>query len=226
MGSPKAERGRGDNEGPQTEVTLTQSFYMGKYPITQAQWFAVMKSNPSHFSGDDLPVESVSWRDAQNFLDALNTHIEDTRQGPPNMRLPTEAEWEYACRARTSTRFSFGDSLSVRDDCDDDGTRSLHMWYCGNSAGKTQPVGQKLANPWGLHDMHGNVWEWCQDWYAEELPGGSVTDPTGPGSGTYRITRGGAWGDDARNCRSADRSNYRAPTTASEVIGFRVVTIR
>ncbi len=224
MGSPPGERGRSSSEGPQTHVTISQGFYMGKHEVTQAQWQALMGSNPSDFQGANRPVEMVSWDDAQDFIAALNLHIATTAQGPAAMRLPTEAEWEYAARARTATRFHFGDSLSVGDSCEDDGIRSQYMWYCGNSGGQTHPVGQKLPNAFGLHDMHGNVNEWVQDWY-DTYPGGSVTDPTGPPSGSDRVVRGGGWDNlgHARICRSAQR-NAQAPWTWYDGFGFRLAS--
>ncbi len=226
MGSPSGERGRLTDEGPQTNVTISRDFYMGKYEVTQAQWQAVMGNNPSGFQGANRPVETVSWDDAQGFIAALNAHIAATGQGLATMRLPTEAEWEYAARAGSTTRFHFGDSLSVGDDCEDDGIRGVYMWYCGNSAaGQTQPVGTKLPNAFGLHDMYGNVWEWCQDWYDSSLPGGSVLDPAGPPLGVYRVKRGGGWSNTAWNCRSANRP-FRAPSDRYDYMGFRVASDR
>lgn len=232
MGSPSDERSRLSREGPQTTVTLTQDFYMGKYQVTQAQWLAVMGSWPgtapssTYGVGPSHPAYYISWNDAQNFITALNAHISSSGQGPATMRLPTEAEWEYAARAGTTTRFYFGDSLSVGDDCEDDGVRSQYMWYCGNSGSQTHPVGQKLPNAFGLYDMHGNVWEWCQDWYTSSLPGGSVTNPTGPSTGSYRVIRGGGWYNFARLCRSADR-HFTTPSNRSYGhCGFRLVSVR
>ncbi|MCC5875080.1 MAG: SUMF1/EgtB/PvdO family nonheme iron enzyme, partial [Candidatus Sumerlaeia bacterium] len=245
MGSPGDERGRGDDEGPQTNVTLTQDYFMSRYPVTQAQWEAVMGEEWPHldFPGrPNNPMERVSWDDAQNFITALNTHIISTGQGATaTFRLPTEAEWEYAARAGTTTRFHFGDSLSVADACQDDGIRSQYMWYCGNNASSssdpdhgTKPVGQKLPNAFGLYDMHGNVWEWCQDWYSSSLPGGSVTDPTGPtgfdSSGQIiredPVLRGGDWDSSAGASRSANR--WRAPRSISGgtfySFGFRLAS--
>ncbi|MBN1837268.1 MAG: formylglycine-generating enzyme family protein [Spirochaetales bacterium] len=175
MGSPDGEEGRDNDEGPQTRVTLTKPFYLGKYEVTQAQWEAVMGSNPSQFKqGGRYPVEQVSWDDCQEFIKRLNA-----RHPGRGFRLPTEAEWEYACRAGTAgARY---------------GALNGVAWYDGNSGSATHPVGEKSANAWGLHDMLGNVWEWCGDWYADTLPGGSVTDPVGPGSGSFRVLRGGSW---------------------------------
>jgi formylglycine-generating enzyme required for sulfatase activity len=162
----------------QHEVTLSKPFYMGVTEVTQAQYEAVMGMNPSQFKGATNPVETVSWNDAAEFCKKLS---EKTRQA---VRLPTEAEWEYACRAGTQTAFSFGDDPSTLGD---------YAWWDGNSDKTTHPVGQKKPNSWGLYDMHGNVWEWCADWYGE-YPKGPVTDPSGPATGYGgRVLRGGAW---------------------------------
>ncbi|WP_349247218.1 formylglycine-generating enzyme family protein [Anaerobaca lacustris] len=189
MGSPSTEPGRYRGEGPQHCVTLTKGFYLGVYEITQSQWRAVMGDNPSHFQGDDLPVENVSWEDAVAFCRKLS------EQEGVEYRLPTEAEWEYACRAGSSTRYHSGDSDSDLGD---------YAWYHANSNRRTQPVGRKKPNAWGLHDMHGNVWEWCQDRYVA-YPRHSVTDPLGVASGADRAFRGGSWQSIARDCRSACR---------------------
>jgi formylglycine-generating enzyme required for sulfatase activity len=237
MGSPEEERGRLSNEGPQTSVTISQGFYLGKYEVTQAQWLAVMGSWPGATPSDvwgegpNYPAYYVNWNDAHNFITTLNSHISSTGQGPTTMRLPTEAEWEFATRAGTATRFSFGDSLSVGDECEDDGIRSQHMWYCGNNPEFGQPgfgtkvVGQKLPNAFGLHDVHGNVLEWCLDWYHPTLVGGSVTDPTGPASGTARVIRGGNLFEVAAGCRSAIRF-IGDPLARGAPLGFRLAAIR
>jgi formylglycine-generating enzyme required for sulfatase activity len=202
MGSPTNDVDRYDNEGPQTDVIISGGFWMGKYEVTQGEYLAVMGNNPSHFTGDtNRPVEQVTWFDATNYCATLTQRELAAGRIPTNCvyRLPTEAEWEYACRGWTSDRrFSHGD---------DPGYTNLtnYAWYGDNSAGTTHPVGQKLPNPWGLHDMHGNVWEWCQDWWANNLPGGIVVDPQGPGTGPFHVIRGGFWGYDARDCRSAIR---------------------
>ena len=208
MGSPSSESGRDDDEG-QHRVTLTKGFYMQTTEVTQGQWKAVMGSNPSYLKncGDNCSVESVSWNDVQEFIRKLNS-----RTGG-QCRLPTEAEWEYAARAGSSTRFCFGDS--------DSGLGS-YAWYDGNSGKTTHAVARKQPNAWGLYDMHGNVWEWCSDWYGD-YPPGSVTDPEGPSSGTRRVNRGGSWIDDARGCRSALRGRD-APTGLSRNLGFRLAT--
>ena len=215
MGSPDSEQGRSSREGPQHSVTLTQDFWLGKYPVTQAQWQAVMGNNPSYFKGAQNPVEQVSWDDAQAFITALNAHIRETDQGPATFRLPSEAEWEYACRAGTTTRFYWGDDPNASQ-------IDAYAWYIGNGGNATtHPVGQKHPNAWGLYDMSGNVWEWCQDWYGK-YSSGAVTDPTGPHSGSFRVLRGGSWDYDPEYCRSADRFNL-TPDIRNYYYGFRVV---
>ncbi len=220
MGSPSSERSRGFYEGPQHEVTISKAFYLGKYEVTQAQWEAVVGNNPSLFSGHpNHPVEQVSWNDCQTFIAGLN------ELGQGTFRLPTEAEWEYACRAGTTTRYSFGDAM----ECDDVGRyceiMDQYMWWLGNSThqgnvSSTKEVGLKLPNPWGLFDMHGNIYEWCQDWYGE-YSSSAQTDPAGPSSGSYRVYRGGGWSIFAQNCRSADR-NWITPNFTDTYLGFRV----
>ena len=198
-----------------------------------------MGSNPSWLNGDrtaygetnygtDLsrPVEEVSWNDATNYCGQLTQRERAAGRIATNSgyRLPTEAEWEYACRGWTSTRFSYGDDPGyMTPEGVTVGYTNLtnYAWYSDNSSGTTHPVGQKLPNPWGLYDMHGNVWEWCQDWF-ETYPGGIALDPQGPATGSYRVIRGGLWIVIARRCRSAIRSlNY--PDYRSTFIGFRVV---
>ncbi len=185
MGSPE---GEGDyDERPQHKVIITRPFYMQTTPVTQAQWKKVIgrkflrrTKNPSYFKGDDLPVERVSWKDAQRFLEKLNQKEQKGRY-----RLPTEAEWEYACRAGSATKYSFGN---------DEGRLGEYAWYDKNSGGKTHPVGQKKPNAWGLYDMHGNVWEWCSDWYDKDYYRNSPSrNPKGPTNGRYRVLRGGSW---------------------------------
>ncbi len=211
-------------DSPQHEVTLTQDFYLGKYPVTKRQWQAVMGTTPwagERYVGDEpnSPAEYVSWDDAQSFMSALNTHIAATGQGAARFRLPTEAEWEYACRAGTTTRFYWGDDRS-HEQIDD------YAWYWGNAGSvgnnHVHAVGLKLPNPWNLYDMSGNVWEWCEDWYGP-YPTGSVTDPVGPSTGTFRTNRGGRWNTFARFCTSAARSLSGAPDTRTYGTGFRVV---
>ena len=232
MGSPSSELGRGDDE-TQHQVTLTQSYYMQTTEVTQGQWRSVMGSNPSYFSscGDDCPVETVSWDDIQTFITAMN------QRGEGTYRLPTEAEWEYAARAGSTTALANG-NISVTD-CSYDPNLDAMGWYCGNSdvtyagcyncsswGGPTcagpHPVGGKQPNDWGLYDMHGNVYEWCQDWYGS-YPTGAVTNPSGPSSGSARVLRGGSWGNGARICRSANRYYY--PGHRDYGIGFRLVVL-
>jgi formylglycine-generating enzyme required for sulfatase activity len=206
MGSPDSEKGHLDGEGPQHKVTLSKPFYMGVTEVTQAQYQAIMGTNPSKFKGATNPVEQVDWDDATEFCKKLS---EKTRQG---VRLPTEAEWEYACRAGTATVFSFGDADSALGD---------YAWYGANSGETTHPVGQKKPNAWGLYDMHGNVWEWCADWTGS-YPNGAVTDPQGAAFGNRRVLRGGCWYFDPRYCRAAFRHRYD-PFIRLFNLGFRVV---
>ena len=206
MGSPGSETGRDDDEGPQRRVTVSRSFYMGVTEVTQDQYAAIMGKNPSKFSGLSNPVEQVSWEDAVAFCKALSKKTGQT------VRLPTEAEWEYACRAGSKTRFSFGD---------EDRDLGAHAWYEDNSDGKSHPVGKKKANAWGLYDMHGNVWEWCGDWYAESYAGLKTEDPQGPGGGKFRVLRGGSSGYKPARCRSANRY-WLTPDYRGIRIGFRV----
>jgi formylglycine-generating enzyme required for sulfatase activity len=208
MGSPDSEKGRNENEGPRHEVTLSKPFYMGVTEVTQAQYEAVMDRNPSHFKGATNPVEMVSWNDATEFCRKLCMM---TRQ---RVRLPTEAEWEYACRAGTATAFSFGDADSTLGD---------YAWFTANSGNKTQSVAYKKPNAWGLYDMYGNAWEMCADWYGD-YPNGAVTDPQGPTSGPYRVLRGGSWSHVPGHCRSAYRNDDGFyPGNFSSYLGFRVV---
>ncbi len=202
------EKGSGDSERPRHKVTISKPFYLGKYEVTQAQWMAVMGNNPSKFKGDNNPVEMVFWNDAQEFIKRLNA-----REGHTRYRLPTEAEWEYAARAGTSTAYSFGD---------DKNKLSGYAWYDANSGDTTHPVGEKQPNPWGLHDVHGNVWEWVQDWYGKKYYANSPeTDPKGPKPGLGRVGRGGDWDDDAEACRSGFRS-YGSTSYRDNDIGFRL----
>ncbi len=189
MGSPKTEQERYDDE-KQVHVTLTKGFWMAKTEVTQAQWRAVMGNNPSHYNGDDLPVENVSWDEAQEFIKKVNGSGEIRKAG--KVCLPTEVQWEYACRAGEKGPFSGGTLDEV-------------AWYDGNSGDKTHPVGTKKSNAWGLHDMHGNVWEWCTDRHDESLRCG--TDLSGLHSGVYRVVRGGSLGSVA-DCRAAYRFRY------------------
>ena len=226
MGSPTNEVDRFDWEGPQTAVTISRGCWMGKYEVTQGDYLAVMGRNPSYFSTNygyvedlSLPVDSVSWNDATAFCEALTQRERLAGRIGTNSvyRLPTEGEWEYACRGWTSTRFSYGDDPGYTN-------LILYALYGDNSGGKTHPVGQKLANPWGLYDVHGNVLEWCQDWYGD-YAGGVAVDPQGTASGSYRVIRGGNWIDwfeFGGYCRSASRGGVD-PGVGYYGLGFRVV---
>jgi len=216
MGSPKDEPGRWDDE-VQHHVTLTQGFYMQTTPVTQGQWEAVMGDNPSSFKedGPECPVETVSWEDAQAFIERLNR-----AEGDDVYRLPTEAEWEYACRAGTTTPFYTGRCLGT-DEANYDGDYPLEGCPKGVYREKTTPVGSFPSNPFGLYDMHGNVWEWCRDWHGP-YPSEPIVDPTGPDTGSVRVRRGGGWFNYGRHCRSAGRSAF-APADRIRGGGFRLV---
>jgi hypothetical protein len=190
MGSPENEVGRSNDEAQQ-RVSITRAFYISEAEVTQAQWERVMGADPSHYQGAENPVERVSWDDCQRFCAATG------------LRLPSESEWEYACRAGTTGAYA--------------GDLDAMAWYAANSGGSPHAVKQKRANAWGLHDMHGNVWEWCQDGYATKAAG--TQDAAGASS--YRVLRGGSWGNDADNVRSSNRLNY-APDVTLNNIGFRV----
>ncbi len=210
MGSLGSETSRSDDE-TQHRVTLSKGFWMGKTEVTQAQWERVMGSNPSYFKGANLPVETVRWNDCQEFIGKINVKCEI---GNWKASLPTEAQWEYACRAGTKTRFNTGDTEA-------DLTRA--GWYGSNSDHKTHSVGEKEANTWGLLDMHGNVWEWCQDWFGK-YESGMARDPTGPSSGSNRVLRGGSWYCSSGYCRSAYRYRFE-PGDRDNDIGLRVVLL-
>ena len=211
MGSPSGEAGReGATEGPQTQVTLTRDFFLGATAVTQAQYALLMKKFPSHFGSAGLgaPVESVSWDDAIAFCRALND-----RDPPPAgyaFTLPTEAQWEYACRAGTTGPTA--------------GKLEKMAWFDRNSGDTTHPAGTKSPNAWGLYDMNGNVWQWCLDWYAyRSYPGGALTDPNGPAQPlpALHVYRGGAWNSDVSFCRSAKR-NANLPILRDWSVGFRI----
>jgi formylglycine-generating enzyme required for sulfatase activity len=213
MGSPEGEEGRETNETLH-RVKITKGYYLGEAEVTQRQWQRVMGTEPSHFKGDDLPVEMVRWEDAVAFCEKLGK-----REGR-RYRLPTEAEWEYACRAGTKTRF-----------CSGDGEEDLARvgWYDGNSREKnkrtTHPVKSKEPNGWSLYDMHGNVREWCADWYTVDLGSAEAVDPAGPAEpvkfGATRVVRGGGWRRTPGFCRSACRYGY-GPVNGTDTVGFRV----
>jgi formylglycine-generating enzyme required for sulfatase activity/predicted Ser/Thr protein kinase len=217
MGSPDSDSDAWSDEKPQHRVRITRPFYLGVTEVTQGQYRAVMGQNPSHFRGsDDLPVEMVSWEEAQAFCARLNEQEKEQLSGE-RYRLPTEAEREYACRAGTTTRFSFGDANSGLDD---------HGWFGSNSGGQTHPVGQKRPNPWGLFDMHGNVWEWCEDGYDDKYYVSSpAADPPGPSQAAFRVVRGGSWFDLPAYARSTFRGS-RAPEFRNAGIGLRVARVQ
>jgi formylglycine-generating enzyme required for sulfatase activity len=219
MGSPTSEAGRNADREDEHNVTLTKGFYLGKYEVTQAQYEAVMTGNtnslsatPSQYSGNDRPVEKVSWNDVQIFLTRLNAAEQTAGRLPTGWSyvLPTESEWEYACRAGTTTAYSWGNDIN-----------SSNANYDQSGIGQTRDLGQYAANPWGFFDMHGNVSEWTSDWYAESYPTGSVTDPVGSTTGSYRVLRGGSWQHTATSARSAGRGMFN-PADGGNVFGFRV----
>ncbi|MFH1923165.1 MAG: SUMF1/EgtB/PvdO family nonheme iron enzyme, partial [Planctomycetota bacterium] len=230
MGSPAEERARFleeakaandtwamdqiPTEGPRHRVRITRPFYLGKYEVTQAQWEAVMGGNPSRFTDDPShPVEQVSWDDVKPFLAKLN---ESGKAQGMEFALPTEAQWEYACRAGTMTAWYCGDS---------DTTLQEYAWFGVNSGGKTHPVGQLLPNAFGLNDMHGNVWEWCDDSWASDYYAQSPTDdPSGSPTGSYRVGRGGGWGRHAGHCRSAHRG-HSSPGHRHSDLGLRLASV-
>ncbi len=209
MGSPETEAGRKDDE-KQHRVRITKPFYLGVHEVTQAEYKRVMGTNPSHFQGARNPVESVSWDDAVNFCQRLSD-LPAERSAGHVYRLPTEAEWEYACRAGTTTAYSFGDSATALGE---------YGWYGVNSQNMSHPVGEKEANGFGLYDMHGNVWEWCEDRHGE-YPGVDTTDPHGPSTGSVRVFRGGGWGGTPASVRSANRDWY-SPGNRDISLGFRL----
>jgi formylglycine-generating enzyme required for sulfatase activity len=216
MGSPESEEGRKENE-TQHEVTISKDYYLGVTEVTQAQYEKVIGKNPSYYQGAivgnenaDLPVEQVSWDDAVEFCKKLSELPEEIKAGRV-YRLPTEAQWEYACRAGSKTAYSFDD---------EEGLLPEHGWFNRNSSNRTHTVGLLEPNAWGLYDMHGNVWEWCSDWY-EEYPKGAVGDPTGPSKGAHRVFRGGSWSDVAASCGSGDRS-WDDPSFRGSILGFRL----
>ena len=216
MGSPESEDGRSANE-KRHRVRLTRGFWLGKSPVTQGQWQSVTGSNPSSFCGNmRLPVDSVSWNMCRAFVEKVAESVR--RQFGGEARFPTEAEWEYACRAGTATAYSWGNSL-YGDKANCDGSSPYGTTRKGTDLGKTTPVGCYDANAWGFLDMHGNVWEWCADWYGDY--GGDAVDPAGPPQGWYRVLRGGCWNLYARNCRAAVR-NWFKPDFRNSYCGFRL----
>jgi formylglycine-generating enzyme required for sulfatase activity len=230
MGSPANEPERDDDE-VQHQVKVS-SFYMGKYEVTQKEYQEIMGTNPSSFKGDNLPVEQVSWYEAVEYCNkrsqkegltpayTINGTNVTWNRNANGYRLPTEAEWEYACRAGTTTPFSTGNNITT-----DQANYDENYPYNNNAKGtyreKTTAVGSFSPNAWGLYDMHGNVWEWCWDWYGD-YSSGSQTDPVGAVTGTYRVLRGGGWGDDCQLLRSALRLNDY-PSNRFSYLGFRLV---
>jgi formylglycine-generating enzyme required for sulfatase activity len=211
MGSPESDKDRFSNEGPAHKVKISRQYYMGKYEVTQEQYTAITGTNPSVFSGTKRPVEDVNWVDATAFCNLMSSKYGEI------FRLPTEAEWEYAARALSPARFSFGD---------DDGYLDLldYAWFDKNSLNITHPVGQKRPNLFGLYDMYGNVAEWCSDWYDGNYYQSSPTiDPNGPAEGTERVYRGGGWINTARSCRSTFRSSLTPGNNKIPYLGFRIV---
>ena len=218
MGSPETEKER-DQDETRHEVTLTRGFLMGIHEVTQAQYEQVMGQNPSNFKGATLPVETVSYDDAMAFCKKLSDLPPEKASGR-KYRLPTEAEWEYCCRAGTSTPFHFGQELNgTQANCD--GNFPYGTTEKGPYLEKTSPVGSYPANAWGLYDMHGNVWEWCQDWYGD-YPKASIKDPQGSIDGVHRVLRGGSWCDLARSCRAGLRV-WITPVYHSSSCGFRLL---
>jgi formylglycine-generating enzyme required for sulfatase activity len=242
MGSPSDEPGRDSDEGPRHQVTLTKGYYLQTTEVTVGQWRAFIRDTgyrteaetgggawvwtgstwekkagyywdkPGFSQTDSHPLTCVSWNDVQKFMEWLS------RKEGHRYRLPTEAEWEYAARAGSATAFANG---PIRETgCGHDPNLAVMGWYCGNAGNKTHPVAQKQPNAWGLYDMHGNVWEWCADWFGN-YPSSAVTDPTGPSSGSFRVYRGGSWGNGAQYCRSANRGNG-SPVSRSGNLGFRL----
>jgi formylglycine-generating enzyme required for sulfatase activity len=221
MGSPEGEAGRWEAEGPQHLVTLTRGFWLGATVCTQEQWTALMEKNPSQFVGQRKPVENVRWPEALNFTRKLTELARESGSLPPEFefRLPTEAEWEYACRAGTTTAYNDGSSC-IQPDGKDPALERLG-WHGEYGKGETHPVGELAANAYGLYDMHGNVWEWCADKWADRYTSEAQTDPTGPGEGARRVVRGGSYWYRARGCRSAFRYGGE-PGFSDGNLGFRL----
>jgi formylglycine-generating enzyme required for sulfatase activity len=210
MGSPSSEEDRYDDEGPQTRVKLTRGYWLGRTEVTQRQWEALRGNNPATFKGADRPVEQVSWTEAMEFCRKLTEGERSAGRLPDGYAytLPTEAQWEYACRAGTTRPYAGSGNLDEMG------------WFRSNSGNTTHPVAQKRSNAWGLYDMHGNVREWCLNWN-DNYPGGSITDPAGPAAGSRRVNRGGDWNNSARFCRSTDRGALK-PGTRFFYLGFRL----
>lgn len=213
MGSPEGELGRWDDEGPQHEVTISRGYWLADTPVTQALWEAVMGENPSAFKGAERPVEQVSWKDCQRFCERLNERVPGL-----GVRLPSEAEWEYACRAKTQTATYAGDP---DEDVIEAKVLEAIAWYSMNSGGDTHEVKQKQPNAWGLYDALGNVWEWCMDGM-RQYSSDAQRDPMGPATGERRVSRGGSWSNVARSVRAACR--YEDPLgDRDDDLGLRLV---
>jgi formylglycine-generating enzyme required for sulfatase activity len=209
MGGDKNLEQAEDHETPRHRVNITNTFYIGKYAVTQREWSEIMNHNPGEFKNETRPVERVSWNDVQGFIQKLNK-----KEETDTYRLPTEAEWEYSARADTQNAYNFGPDINLL---------TQYVWYRKNSEGKTHPVGGLKPNPWGLHDMHGNVHEWCQDWFDRNYYSQSPSiDPSGPTSGLAKVLRGGDWSSDAWYCRCASRS-LSSPDRRSSRVGFRLI---
>jgi formylglycine-generating enzyme required for sulfatase activity len=201
----------GDDEKPVHKVNITKPFYMGQYKVTQQQWESLMGSNPSSAKDPKNPVEKVSWEDCQAFLKKLNDKFGDKTV---KFSLPTEAQWEYACRATKTTPYGFGDKET---------DLGRYAWFIENSKGKIHPVGEKKPNAWGLYDMHGDAWEWCADWYNKAYYKASpANDPAGPASGTFHVCRGSSWDNMAADCRCGFRL-FAVPSDHFPYISLRVV---
>lgn len=224
IGTPVGERDRAGDEVQHT-VEFTKGFFIGRHEVTQAEYTAVMGANPSGFKGTNLPVENVTWYDATNYCSKLTAGEHQSGRLPAawEYRLPTEAQWEYACRAGTTTAAAFGTTLNSTQ-ANFDGRYPYNQASYGPALNRTTPVGSYEPNAWGLYDMHGNVWEWCADWYGD-YPPGAVADPQGPDTGIVRILRGGSWNYPGWNCRSGFRGRH-GPTNRHNFLGFRVVLVR
>jgi len=209
MGGDEVTEQADEMERPRHRVTINHSFYMSRYPVTQKEWVLVMNNNPSHFIGDQHPVEQISYHDAHEFIRKLN-QLEKTKA----YRLPYEAEWEYAARAGSQTTYCFGNNTSQLE---------KYAWFRKNSGKTTHPVGKLSPNAWGLYDIHGNVHEWCEDWFDKKYYGLSAkTNPTGPKKGLAKSLRGGDWGSEDWHCRSASRS-LGAPDRRGNRLGLRLI---
>jgi formylglycine-generating enzyme required for sulfatase activity len=209
MGSSLEEKDRFDHESPVHKVTIKTPFYLGRAAVTQKQWKAVMGNNPSHFKGENLPVEMISWKDAQRFVEKLNA-----KESTDKYRLPSEAEWEYACRAGTVTRYFFGNDEAKLDE---------FAWYAENSGSKTHLICQKKPNPWGLYDMYGNVWEWVSDEFHEDYNGAPLDGTSWNNKNIpEKVSRGGSWFCTPNFCRSVSRFK-RDPENRIGNLGFRLL---